>query len=48
MPGAERAGGVSTSARTASISPVRAQYAVELKPVFAASSPASPYAVNDA
>jgi len=48
MPGSERDGGESGEGRTRSINPVRAQSAVESKPLRGASSPRSPYAVIDA
>ena len=42
MPGSERAGGESGEGRTMSMRPLRAQSAVESKPVRAASGPVSP------
>jgi hypothetical protein len=48
MPGSERDGGASGDGLTRSIRPVRAQSAVESKPLRGASAPRSPYAVIDA
>ena len=48
MPVSGRAGGAFASLRTPSISPERAHHAVMSNPGLLASSPRSPYPVNDA